>query len=296
MSDGSRGSLRPDIVALLRCPHCGLGFGAEGGSLRCASGHTFDIARQGYVNLLPGDARSTTADTAEMVAARERFLQAGHFAGLGTRLADTVAAQAGRDRDAETRDGPDCVLDAGAGTAYYLIGILDRLPQAVGMAVDLSKHALRRAARAHERLGAVACDIWRGLPVRDGAVATVLDIFAPRNAVEFRRVLAPQGRLMMVTPTDRHLQELVSSLELVSVDPRKEQRVEETLAGIFAPLTSEAYEEEMTLAHDDIAALVGMGPSARHLQADELGRRLAMLPPAVAVTLSVTVSVYRPVS
>jgi 23S rRNA (guanine745-N1)-methyltransferase len=70
-------------MPLLRCPFCRMSFSvAENGALRCSRGHSFDVARQGYVNLLPGDARRGTADTADMVAARETFLATGHFSGL----------------------------------------------------------------------------------------------------------------------------------------------------------------------------------------------------------------------
>ena len=66
---------------------------------------------------------------------------------------------------------PDgCVLDLGAGTGWYLARVLDRLPGRSGLALDLSRHALRRAARAHARIGAVAADAWGPLPVRDAAV------------------------------------------------------------------------------------------------------------------------------
>ncbi|MDP9135674.1 MAG: 23S rRNA methyltransferase, partial [Actinomycetota bacterium] len=68
-----------DVIDLLRCPHCGGALELDGGTGRCAAGHSFDVARQGYLNLLPGDARTGTADTATMVRARAQFLAAGHY-------------------------------------------------------------------------------------------------------------------------------------------------------------------------------------------------------------------------
>jgi len=109
-----------DVSDLLACPVCGRGFILRPPALRCASGHSFDIARQGYVNLLPGGARPGTADTAEMVAARQAFLTAGHYAPLAGAIADLAAATVAA--------GPrPCVLDAGSGPGYYLAAVLDRL-------------------------------------------------------------------------------------------------------------------------------------------------------------------------
>jgi 23S rRNA (guanine745-N1)-methyltransferase len=260
--------------------------------LRCPDGHTFDIARQGYINLLPGDAHPTTADDSRMVAAREFFLGRGHFSGLRSVVSDTAIrclSAAGADRP-----GTQAVIDVGAGTGYYLAEILDRLPEAVGLALDLSKHSLRRAARAHERMGAVVCDAWKELPLRESAAALVLDIFSPRNAPEFRRILDRHGHVVVVTPTQRHLEELIPVLGMLTVDPRKEQRVEQTFAGLFSPAGSEEYDQELRLDQEEIAALVGMGPSAHHLPESELHDRLKKLTEPVSVTLSVNVAVYRP--
>ncbi|MDF1543430.1 MAG: hypothetical protein P1P71_10015, partial [Anaerosomatales bacterium] len=70
-----------DVIGCLACPHCGgaLALAEAGRTMRCDAGHSFDIARQGYASLLAGDAHTGTADTAEMVAAREAFLSAGHY-------------------------------------------------------------------------------------------------------------------------------------------------------------------------------------------------------------------------
>jgi 23S rRNA (guanine745-N1)-methyltransferase len=218
-----------------------------------------------------------------------------------------------------------CIIDVGAGTGYYLAGVLDWLPDRIGLALDLSKFALRRAARAHERIGAVACDTWQGLPVRDGCAALVLDIFAPRNPAEFRRVLEAGGRLIVVAPTRRHLCELVPTLRLLNVDERKQERLDEKLAADFVLVSSTLYEESLALLPDEIVTLVGMGPSAHHVHGEELDRRVTGLaghspgvapagpgvaplapavapddteqeasPVAVAVTLSADISVYRP--
>ncbi|MFG2005980.1 putative RNA methyltransferase [Spirillospora sp. NPDC048911] len=277
------GPVLADIVEYLVCPLCGADLALAEGALRCPSRHSFDIARQGYANLLPGDARAGTADTTEMVAAREAFLSAGHFAPTADLLAQRVSDEGGR-----------CVLDAGAGTGYYLRTVLDRLPEAVGLALDISKYAARRAARAHPNVGAAVADLWRPLPVRSESVDAIINVFAPRNAPEFHRVLRPGGVLHVVAPTERHLGSLVESLGLLSVGEEKTERMELALGGYFQPVSREHLETEVSLSRDDVAMVVGMGPSAHHIPAEELAERVEKLPDPARVTLSFVLTAFRP--
>jgi 23S rRNA (guanine745-N1)-methyltransferase len=272
-----------DVLAYLRCPVCGGDLAGEERVLRCTAGHAFDVARQGYAGLLTGDARTGTADTAPMVAAREEFLDGGHFAPLADLIAERAAAVAPDD---------GCVLDAGAGTGYHLGAVLDRLPGRYGVALDISKYALRRAARAHPRIGALTWDVWRPLPVRTGAVGVLLDVFAPRNAEEFQRVLRPDGILVVATPAAHHLDELVGPLRLLTVDPRKAERVADTLGERFTPAGTWPLELAMSLTHAEIAALVAMGPSAWHTEAGALRARIAALAEPVRVTAAFEVRIF----
>lgn len=272
--------------ALLACPHCGTGLVAREGALACQNGHTFDIARQGYVNLLPGGASTGTADTQAMVSARAAFLARGHFSAIDEALAEAVRRAV---------DGvPGCIIDAGAGTGEHLAAVLDRLPGRIGLALDLSKHAARRAARAHGRIGAVVCDAWGRLPVRDGVAAAVTSVFAPRNGAEFARVLAPGGALVVVTPRQGHLAELVSVLGMVSVDPQKEERLESALGGHFRRVADVCVDRAMLLQHDEALSAAMMGPSAHHLSPAEAEERVSALPEPFGTVLSVTVSTWEP--
>lgn len=249
--------MSPFLLAALRCPVCQEPFGpstAPGAGLRCASSHCFDRARQGYFNLLTGKGAGS-ADDAAMVEARARVQEAGHFAPLAEALAALAAAHA---------PGARRVLDAGAGTGYYLAGVLDALPEASGLALDLSKYAARRAARAHPRMAAVVGDATR-LPLADASVDLALNVFAPRKGTELRRVLAPGGALVVVTPAPDHLQALREALGMIRVDPEKDRRLAEELAPHFSRGEPLPLRWALSLAPDEAAALAGMGPSAHHL-------------------------------
>jgi 23S rRNA (guanine745-N1)-methyltransferase len=276
--------------------------------LRCASGHAFDIARQGYVSLLPAGGRADAGDSAAMVQARVDFLAAGHYGGLagavaraaadavtatdaaGTGAAGTGAAGTG----VAGTEVAGCVVDVGAGPGYYLAAALDLLPGRAGLAIDASKFALRRAAHVHPRIGAIAADAWRGLPVADGAAAVVLNVFAPRHGAELRRILDPAGCLLVVTPNPDHLRELVGPLGLLVVDPRKDQRLAATLSPHFDLVERQRYDATLRLDRRGVAAVVAMGPSARHADADALAEQIRRLPEPIATTVSVTLSVLRP--
>jgi 23S rRNA (guanine745-N1)-methyltransferase len=269
----------PAVVECLACPYCGQSLSEVDGAVRCAGGHSFDLARQGYVTLLPAGARGHGGDDAAMVAARAEFLAAGHYAPLS---AAVVAAAAGT-------AGP--VLDVGAGTGVHLAAVLDADPAAVGVALDASRYAARRAARAHPRAGAVVADAWAGLPVRTGAVGLVLDVFSPRNGPETARVLRRGGLLVVVTPAPDHLAGLVDVLGGLQVDAAKDSRLAATLEPHLDPVDRAEHRWQLELSRADAARAVAMGPSARHLA--DLGGRVAALPEPVRATASIVVSRYR---
>ncbi|MFD3592012.1 putative RNA methyltransferase [Nocardia sp. NPDC058640] len=307
-----------EVAALLACPECGDQLQPHDRALRCGTGHSFDIARQGYVGLLTGASTKMTGDTADMLDARAAFQGAGHFAPIAaavarafaTRVSDqqtaardvgtpAVSTQAHRadtqlpaDAQSPSETPPDAaVLEIGAGTGYYLAAVLDADPTLLGIALDVAKPAARRAARAHPRLASVLADAWRGLPLRDDTVIGVLSVFAPRNPAEVVRVLAPGGRFVIVTPTARHLGELIGPLGMVSVDPDKDRRLADSLSDTFTRAEHTLVEFPMKLSRTDVTNVVAMGPSAFHgTPADD--PRIAALPVITEVTASVTVSTY----
>jgi SAM-dependent methyltransferase len=239
---------------------------------------------------LPSASTGIEGDTAEMVAAREDFLSDGFYAPIRDALIAAGATALAGDKGGQATG---LVVEVGAGTGYYLTGVVGAKSGRRGLALDVSRYAARRAARVDpERIGSVVCDAWQELPVRDSAARLVLNVFAPRNAKEMARILAPGGSLLVVTPNQAHLAELVGVLGLVRVDEEKERRLTESLAGSFERTGSEAVEVAMRLDHAAIGRLVAMTPSARHTAKAELAERIAVLADPLQVTLSVSLSVW----
>ncbi|WP_434994318.1 putative RNA methyltransferase [Arthrobacter sp. Ld5] len=240
---------------LLTCPVCTLALQDVGRALACERGHRFDAARQGYVNLLTGRGSPFEGDTAGMVEAREAFLGSGHYAPLR----ESVVAAALRGAEA-----PAIALDAGAGTGYYLEGLAAAVPGLFPVALDVSKIALRRAARRLPGGLCIVWDVWRPLPVADASVDVLLNVFAPRNAGEFVRVLAPGGRLVVVTPRPGHLAGLEEVGPLLSVPAQKADDVLASFEGALVETGRDDLDYTMTLPPDLARSALVMGPAARH--------------------------------
>ena len=278
------------VVSHLRCPACRQPLSAGDRTVHCPDGHSYDLARQGYVDLSGGRV-THDGDTAPMVAARTGLLRAGHLAVVTSGVIDAVTAVTA---SAPACAGPGLIVDVGAGTGHHLAGVLDAAPDLVGLAVDVSKAALRRAARAHQRLAAVRADIWRGLPVATGAASVLLDIFAPRSGPEFHRLLRPGGTLIVVTPGRGHLAELVDGLGLLTVDPDKQERLRTGLGPWFDRSDHRELTTRLRLSAADAAAMVMMGPNAHHVGPEVLAERLAGHPGPATVTVAVSIDVLHP--
>lgn len=277
------------ILPLLRCPSCGAELSPADEVLRCPQRHSFDLARHGYVGLLTG-ARATSGDDGPMARARRDFLAAGRYAPVRDAVAE-LAAEADLSGRPGRQARPATVVDVGCGTGYYLAGVLDALPDAVGLGLDTSAHALRVAAKAHERAAAATWDVFRPFPIASEHVDVVLDVFAPRNPAEFHRVLRPGGVLVVVRPFGGHLAELRSQVtQMVTVDPDKERRLHQALDPYFEPARTVEVEYTTSLTRQEAVDLVLMTPSARHVTEAELADD-GELPERV--TVSVLATAYR---
>jgi len=183
------------------------------------------------------------------------------------------------------------VVDLGCGTGQYLAAVLEAMPGREGIGIDNSKFAARRAAKCHPRASAVVADIWDGIPIRDGAAELMLNVFSPRNGEEMERILAPGGRLVVVTPQAGHLVELIEPFKMISVDPEKTERLERSLGTLGEGAISRNLEWTMNLGRQEIRDLVSMGPSAGRLEPEAMEAVLEELEEESAVAAAVTITV-----
>ncbi|MEV1290774.1 putative RNA methyltransferase [Pseudonocardia sp. NPDC049635] len=272
------------VARRLTCPHCGAApLQRDARSLRCPRGHSFDIARQGYVSLLSGRRRHR-GDDAAMVAAREAVLGGGHYQPLRS----TITALVAEHSPPTTR----LVVDLAGGTGHYLSPILDALPASWGLTVDLSAAALRRASRTHRLAAAVAADVWEPLPLAGRTAGVVLSVFGPRNTTEIDRILTADGIVTLATAGPEHLWELRDRLGMIGVDPRKADRLRRAFAG-FSPIAGETVRWRLAVKHDEARALVAMGPGAHHLDLGQRDQAIDALPGLTGITAEIDVAVLR---
>lgn len=270
--------------AALACPLDGDVLLRSGNTWRCGLGHSFDIARQGYVNLLPVQHKRSRdpGDSKDMVAARRRFLEAGHYRPITEAVSRIVLAQA-------PAGATLSCLDAGCGEGYYLRE-LTRYWQARAdderaltlLGVDISKWAVLAAAKRHEAATWVV-GTNAHLPVQDSSLDVVLCLFGFPVYPEFARVLKPGGVLLRVDAGPDHLRELREIIYPSLKPPRAD---DETLPPGFTPLSREVLRDTIDLdGAEPIADLLAMTPHLHRAKAE--GRERAAALESLTVTLDV---------
>ena len=202
----------------LACPLDGARLEFHGKQLNCENGHVFDIARQGYVNLLPVQHKRSRqpGDSKEMVAARSEFLNSGVYEPVADKFAETVFAQLPDDKET-------CFMDAGCGEGYYLDYVFNYLKEKDGcgdlsfIGLDISKDAIVAAAKRNKQI------TWlvgtnRQPPLEPASVDIITCVFGFQSFEGFDKILRPGGRVVLVEPGADHLKEL---RELIYADIRK---------------------------------------------------------------------------
>jgi 23S rRNA (guanine745-N1)-methyltransferase len=250
---------------LLCCPVCHAPMEREDSILRCTHSHTFDIAKEGYVNLLR---KKQTGDTKEMVQARRSFLERGFYQPLADTL-NTLASAYLREYAS-----PVNVLDAGCGEGYYLGRLQQGLPQqSCLLGLDVAKDAIRMAAKRYSSASFVVANLKERLVIADEGIHVLLNIFAPRNPAEFARVMVPDGRLIVVIPGAEHMAQLRATLPLLQIEENKQQHVVEQFAPYFTLLDIVPVSYQLDLRGEEVQQLVMMTPNYWHLS-DEARRAM----------------------
>lgn len=277
-----------------RCPNCS----RELSSLSelvigCASGHRFDVSRQGTVTLLAPNAPRSIGDDRAMLEARRQLLGSGVYRPISDALL-TSAEEAGIGGEAVHSSLTPRIADLGCGTGYYSEALAHSYPSASFLAADRSPAAVRIATRSIPRASGVILDLWRPLPIRDDAVDLAINVFAPRHPAEFARVVRPAGVVIVVVPTAGHLAELRSAASMLDIPSGKDELVTSRFAavGLAAECALHVeYRQDIDAARR--AELVAMGPSAHHPTSGPGENSKTPAPGDQPVTISVDVLTFR---
>jgi 23S rRNA (guanine745-N1)-methyltransferase len=271
----------------LRCPLDHQPLLQHGASLQCPEGHNFDIARQGYVNLLSAqDKRSKDpGDSKAMIAARREFLGAGYYQHLANAVCQTLEPLLTDDAT---------LVDAGCGEGYYLqqleqhLGAQSRpVPALIGF--DISKWAVQSAARAQAVTWLVASN--RHIPLADRSADVVLSLFGFPRYDSFRRILKPGGRLLVVEAGPQHLIELRQVIYATVKVPASPDQGAAEQAGLRATTRQSLKFTTPTLGSAAIGQLLTMTPHLYRASSDGKVRAAAL--EQLQLTVDVVVKVLQ---
>ncbi|MFC0337170.1 23S rRNA m(1)G-745 methyltransferase [Kushneria avicenniae] len=255
----------------LRCPLDGAPLSRVDGGWRCPQGHSFDVSRQGHVNLLPVQNKRSRdpGDSKLMIAARRRFLEAGHYQAIAGAVSRRILAHA-------PERTPLAVLDAGCGEGYYLralAGVNDGGRELAVLGLDISRWAVQAAAGQDKRMAWVVGSN-AALPVPDQSLDVVLCMFGFPTPAEFARVLKPGGLLLEIEAGPDHLREL---REIIYPTLKAPRDMSSAPADGFHAGGSETVRETCRLGQrDEIEDLLVMTPHLYRASAEGRERALAL--------------------
>ena len=260
----------------LICPICQLPLFCEGRSLRCGRNHSFDVARQGYVNLLPVQQKRSLhpGDTREQVLSRREFLESGAYAPI----VEAVKAAAGG------HAGP--ILDVGCGEGWYAVQVADHLGAEL-TGLDISKEAVRCAAAKYKGRRWI-CGTAAHLPIPDDSVGVLMSMFALTMPLEFSRVLKKDGIFIQVLAAQDHLMGLKTIIYPEILLKDKDSVPE--LPG-FELVGSTPVRFEFTVEGEQIANLLSMTPHFWRISAE--GAKRLKETETLTDTASCVVNVYQ---
>ncbi len=236
-------------MQVLMCPVCRDSLTLNARTWRCPQGHSFDLAKQGYVNLHVVQHKHSKhpGDTPEAVDARRAFLSAGFYAPLRQAVEQLLE-----------RYQPKTLLDIGCGEGYYTSAMQAYVEQCVG--VDIAKSAVQRAAKLNQ---AVTWVVGTGavLPALDQSIDLCSSLFSPIPQPEILRILKDDGLCLIVTPAPRHLYDLREAL-FEQVNVHEPEKFVAQMSENFELIESSIVDAELDLQQQDIINLLAMTPYA----------------------------------
>ncbi|NHB56763.1 putative RNA methyltransferase [Acinetobacter shaoyimingii] len=245
---------------LLMCPVCRESLKLTERTWRCGNHHSYDVAKQGYVNLhvVQHKHSKNPGDTPESVQARRAFLSGGFYAPLQQAVVSKI-------RQLRIEN----LLDIGCGEGYYTNAMQAEVLQCVG--VDIAKNAIQVAAKLNKDVTWVV-GTGATLPVMDHSIDLCTSLFSPIPEQEILRVLKSEGYLLVATPATEHLLAMREAL-FEEVNPHDSHKFVDQLAGNFDLVDAQVIDAPMCLEQQDLKNLIAMTPYAYKAKPE---RRLAL--------------------
>ena len=243
------------------CPICQENLTLVESSLKCENRHSFDLAKFGYVNLVPQIKQSANYDK-ENFQNRQQILEAGFYQAILDAISDLIASS----KTAKT------ILDIGCGEGFYSRKLQESHSDKTFYAFDISKDSVQIAAKSEPNWAVnwFVGDLAR-LPIKDTSMDILLDIFSPANYGEFRRVLSKNGILIKVIPTENHLKEIrqIVQDQLTKKD-YSNQDIKEHFQEHFSVQSSQIASLTKPITAEQRQALLSMTPLLFHVNQSKI--------------------------
>ncbi|GLS84726.1 23S rRNA (guanine(745)-N(1))-methyltransferase [Paraferrimonas haliotis] len=239
-----------------QCPLCQAELTLQQQIWKCVNNHSFDCAKEGYVNLLPVQNKSSKdpGDNKAMMQARRSFLESGYYQSLSDAVNQCVA-------ELSAQAELNSLLDLGCGEGYYTGRLANSQATLNINGIDISKSAIRYAAKRYRSVEFAVASAYQ-LPFADQQFDAILRIFAPSKLEELQRLLKTGGYLLTVVPGPRHLFELK---QVIYPYPKEHELNEEPLAG-FKRVNSTRVQQSLTIeTKEAVQHLLQMTPYAWRL-------------------------------
>ncbi len=237
-----------------QCPLCHLPLHTHNNGWQCDNRHQFDCAKEGYVNLLPVQHKTSKipGDSAEMMQARRAFLDHDHYRPMRDKVLEKIVTHLPSDANA--------LLDIGCGEGYYTHAFTQAtktIPNLRIHGLDIAKVAIRYAAKRYQSCQFCVASSHR-LPFADHSLNGIVRIYAPCKAEELQRVTTEDGILITVTPAPRHLYQMKALIyPQVHLHPENDEQIEG-----FTRISQDLLHYTMKLSGEDATALMQMTPFA----------------------------------
>jgi len=258
---------------MLICPNCKCKLNKLNNTYKCLNNHSFDIAKEGYVNLLLN--KPTAGDNKIMIASRKDFLEKGYFDPLLRKTIDII--------DNLKLHNP-FIVDIGCADGFYTNAIANKYPTTIG--IDISKVAIRYAAKKYKDTKFFIANA-KDLPLDNNSATIILNIFAPFFSDEYYRVLKDNGYIIKITPNRNHLYEIKTAL-YDDVYLSKQKQISNVTLNLIA---SYDLSYQVNLHNKDILNLFSMTPYLYKTPTNNI-KKLNVLD-SLLVTLDFSISLYK---
>ncbi len=283
--------------SILQCPVCRKVLLRSTGGYQCVNKHSFDAARQGYVNFLLSHKKHSKepGDNREMIESRRRFLGRGFY----NRFSDGLNEALAGDLDRLERGRTCTVLDAGCGEGFYLQRFKESLTHKPGAqrpidyyGVDISKIGVRQATQRDKTMNWFVASII-DLPFADGSLDIILNVFSLADFAEFSRILKASGTLVLAGPGPRHLNGLRKIIYPAAREHAESTRAEQA-RGLFALAGEKRVQYQLDLkSNQEIMDLLAMTPYFWNIDLDTKAKVEAL--GRLALDVDVLISVFKKV-